>query len=302
VSTLSVVVVSRDAKRHVRACLESLEATLPMSSEVLVVDDASRDGTQRMVADDFPHFRLLRNQARVGLPAALNQGLRAARGAYVLFLHADTRVTGNALREMIAFLETNLRYGAVAPRLVREDGQTRPEHAGLPGPWTPLFLDTPVRRAFPANGELRRYFGADIDYESMADLECPSGACLLMRRKALRKDSAYDESMGDAFHQADLCRRLLDAGWRVGYLPDSRVVHAGGVVPRQRDDWTSEYHRNRVAYYRKHYGETGAIWVKACVAFSVLEHFVVECYRRAEGWPEEPLAPVWEQFAGFLRT
>lgn len=301
-TVLSVVVPSCNTKSHLRACLESLKATLPLSSEVIVVDDASRDGSARMVADEFGHVRLLRNTQRIGIAAAMNQGLRTARGAYVLFLHADTRIQGNAVKQMVAFLESNLRYGAVAPRLVRPDGETRKEHMRLPNLWTPLFCGTPLQKALPANAELRRYFAADFDYEADGDVECPSSACLLMRRKALKRESAFDESMGVAFHDADLCSRLAEAGWRVGYLEGARVVHAGGLAARQRDDYAVEYHRNRLAFYRKHHGELAAWWVKACVGTTVLEHYVVEFYRRAEGWPEEPLSPVWEQFTGFLRA
>ena len=299
---LSVVVPSSNTKSHLRACLQSLMQTLPMSSEVIVVDDASRDGSARMVADAVPHVRLVRNSVRQGVTAAMNQGFRAARGAYVLFLQADTQIQGNAVKQMLAFLEANLRYGAVAPRLVDAEGETRRDHMRLPGLATPLLLDTPLEKALPQNAEVRRYFAADLDYEVDGDLECPSGACLLMRGKALKRDSAFDERMGVAFHEADLSRRLLGAGWRIGYLESARVFHSGGLAVRQREDYAVEYHRNRLAYYRKHHGEVAAWWVKTCVGLSVLEHMVVELYRRAEGWPEEPLLPVWEQFAGFLRA
>lgn len=301
-TVLSVVVASSNTKSHLRACLESLKSTLPMSSEVIVVDDASRDGSQRMVADEFPHVRLVKNQARAGLSASMSTGARTARGAYVLFLHADTRVQGNAVKQMVAFLETNLRYGAVAPRLVRPDGETRKDHMRLPNLWTPLLFGTPLEKALPGNREVKRYFAADFDYETDGDVECPSDACLLMRRKALKRENAFDETMGVAFHEADLCRRLAEAGWRIGYLEGARVVHAGGLTSRQREDYAVEYHKNRLAFYRKHHGEAAAWWVKACVGTSVLEHYVVELYRRAEGWPEEPLAPVWQQFTGFLRA
>lgn len=299
---LTVVVPSCNTKSHLRACLESLKVTLPLSSEVVVVDDASRDGSARMVADEFPHVRLMRNTQRRGAAGALNQGLRAARGAYVLFLHADARVEGTAVKQMVAFLEANLRYGAVAPRLVRADGETRRDHMRLPNLWTPLLHGTPLEKAFPGNREVRRYFAADFDYESDGDVDCPSGACLLMRRKALKRESAFDEAMGVAFHEADLFRRLVRAGWRIGYVEGARVVHAGGIAARQQDDYATEYHRSRLAFYRKHHGEVAAWWVKACVGLAVLEHSVVEFYRRAEGWPEEPLQPVWEQFGGFLRA
>ncbi len=301
-TVLSVVVASNNTKSHLRACLESLKSTLPLSSEVIVVDDASRDGSARMVADEFAHVRLLRNKHRMGLATSMNQGLRTAHGAYVLFLHADTRVQGNAVKQMLAFLETNLRYGAVAPRLVCQNGETRKEHMRLPNLKTPLFFGTPLEKALPRNAELQRYFAADFDYEADGDVECPSGACLLMRRKALKRENAFDETMGVAFHEADLCARLADAGWRIGYLESARVVHAGGLTSRQHPDYAVEYHRNRLAFYRKHHGEAAAWWVKACVGMTVVEHAIVECYRRAEGWPEEPLLPVWEQYSGFLRA
>jgi len=299
---LSVVVPSCNTRNHLRACLESLMQTLPLSSEVIVVDDASRDGSARMVSDTFPHVRLVRNTARQGITAAMNQGFRAARGAYVLFLHADTQIQGAAVKQMLTFLETNLRNGAVAPRLVRPDGKTRPDHMRLPNLWTPLLFGTPLEKAFPGNPEVNRYFAREFDYETDGDVEAPSGACLLMRRKALKKDSAFDERMGLAFHEADLCRRLAKAGWRIGYLEDARVVHAGGVTTRQQEDYAAAYHRDRLAYYRKHHGELAAWWVKLCVGMTVIEHSIVEFYRRAEGWPEEPLRPVWESFSGFLKA
>lgn len=301
-TVLSVVVHSCNTKTHLRACLESLKSTLPLSSEVIVVDDASRDGSQRMVADEFAHVRLLKNKHRFGLGTAFNQGLRTARGAYVLFLHADTRIQGNAVKQMLTFLETNLRFGAVAPRLVKPDGETRKDHMRLPNLKTPLFFGTPLQKALPGNREVRRYFATDFDYEIDGEVECPSSACLLMRRKALKRENAFDELMGVAFHEADLCARLAAAGWRIGYLEGARVVHSGGIASRQQEDYAVEYHRNRLAYYRKHHGEAAAWWVKICVGLTVVEHAIVECYRRAEGWPEEPLLPVWEQYTGFLRA
>ena len=255
-----------------------------------------------MVVDEYAHVRLLKLTQRTGLAASMNTGQRAARGAYVLFLQADALVTGSSVRQMVGFLEANLRYGAVAPRLVDLDGVTLANHRRLPNLWTPMFFGTPIERAFPSNPEVRRYLARDFDYEHDGDVECPSGVCLLMRRKALRKENAFDESTGAAFHEADMCRRLGDAGWRLGYLAEARVVHASGFERQGTEESAADHHRDRLAYYRKHYGEAAAWWVKACVALTVVEKYVVECYRRAEGWPEQPLLPVWEQFTGVLRA
>src|SRR5215813_7039723 len=106
---VSVVIASWNTRNLLRATLESLKTTVPHSSEVIVVDNGSTDGSVRMVQEQFPHVRLIRNATNLGYAHATNQGVEAARGAYVLFLDSDTSVAGNAIRAMVAFLEANLR-------------------------------------------------------------------------------------------------------------------------------------------------------------------------------------------------
>src|SRR5687768_5607526 len=129
---LSVVVPSWNTRELLRACLESLKTTLPMSSEVIVVDNGSQDGSARMVQEEFQHVRLIKNPQNRGFAHATNQGVERARGAYVLFLNSDTVVQGNAVKAMVAFLEENVRYGAVAPRLVDTTGTTQRSHMRFP--------------------------------------------------------------------------------------------------------------------------------------------------------------------------
>jgi GT2 family glycosyltransferase len=199
---------------------------------------------------------------------------------------------------MLTFMETNLRNGAVAPRLVQSDGKTRPDHMRLPNLWTPLLFGSPLEKAFPRNFEVRRYFALDIDYDTDGDLELPSGACLLMRAKALKKDAAFDERMGVAFHQADLCRRLALAGWRIAYLEGAHVVHAGGSRRGRRR--TTRPRTTATAWPTT--GSTTASWPRggsSCASASPWSSTrSSSSNRRAEGWPEEPLKPVWENFSG----
>ena len=162
---VSVVIPSWNTRELLRACLESLKTTLPGSSEIIVIDNASRDGSARMVQDDFQHVRLIRNTRNLGFAFATNQGVERARGAYVLFLNADTAVPGGAIKQMVAFLEENVRYGAVAPRLLNPDGSTQRANMRFPKLRTPFCVGTPWERWFPNNREVRRYFGNDFDYE-----------------------------------------------------------------------------------------------------------------------------------------
>ena len=298
---LSVVIVSWNVREHLRACLESLKKTLPLSSEVIVVDNASRDGSARMVLEQYGHVRLIKNQRNAGFAAAANQGVERARGAYVLFLAPDCQVVGGAVKQMVTFLEENVRYGAIAPRLLDHDGTTQRSHSGLPRLATLACYGTPWERWFPANGEVGRLFASDFDYERDGDVEQASLSCLLMRRKALKKQKPLDEAFWLWFNDADLCRRLGKAGWRIGYLASAQVVHHAQASVRQFEGSVAEWHQSRLHYYRKHYGRLGAACVKASLAWTVADHSVREFWRRAHGGQELPLQPVWDTLTAVLR-
>jgi hypothetical protein len=298
---VSVVIASYNTREYLRACLNSLKSTLPQSSDVIVVDNASRDGSARMVVEEFQHVRIVRNPRNFGLAHALNQGIERARGAYVLFLNADTEIIGAAVKQMVAFLEQNLRYGAVAPRLVGHDGGTQRAHMRFPNLFTPLFYGTPAERWFPNSPELRRYFARDFNYDRDGDVQQPASVCLLMRRRALKREQTLDESLRVFFCDVDLCKRLRGAGWRIRYLSEARVLHHGSVSARRLEEFAPEWHDTRLAYYRKHYGKAGGWWVKACVGWAVVDHCVHELWRRAHGAEEEPLTPVWQTYTVFLR-
>jgi GT2 family glycosyltransferase len=302
VTDLSVVIVSWNVREHLRACLESLKTSLPLSSEVIVVDNASRDGSARMVLEQYGYVRLIKNQRNVGFAAAANQGVERARGAYVLFLAPDCQVVGGALKQMHAFLEANVRYGAVAPRLVDADLTTQRSHAGLPRLATLACWGTPYERWFPANREVRRLQAAAFDYSRDGDVEQASLSCLMMRRKALKKQKPLDEQLWLWFNDADLCRRLSAAGWRIGYLASSVVVHHAQASVRQLEDGVPEWHKDRLRYYRKHHGRLGAACVKASLAWTVADHAVAEFWRRAHGAEELSLRPAWQTLTAVLRA
>ena len=298
---VTVIIPSWNTRELLAACLESLKTTLPLSSEVIVIDNASSDGSARMVAERFQHVRLLRNVRNLGFAAAANQGVALARGAYVLLLNPDAQVLGNAIKRMLTFLEDNLRYGAVAPRLLNPDGSTQRAHMRFPGLLTPLFHGTPLERWKPDNAELARYFARDFDYERDGEVEQPATACLLMRRRALKREKPLDEKLWLFFNDVDLCKRLWSAGWRIAYLADAHVLHHGGMSTSQFADFVPEWHKNRLEYYRKHHGRLGGWWVKACVGWTVLDHCLHELWRRAHGNGAEALAPVWQSYSVLLR-
>jgi len=298
---VSVVIRTQDARDSLYLCLESLKRALPLSSEVIVVDDASGDGTARMVTEAFEHVRLVRNDTERGPARAVNQGVEMTRGSYVLLLDAGIQLYPGAVTEMVDFLETNLRHGAVVPRLVRPDGTTVAAHMRLPTLWTALWLGTPLERWSPRSKELARAFACDFDYAEDDDVEQTSTACFLMRRKALKRVHTIDTRLWPHFHEADVCARVREAGWRIGYAAGILALDTDGSSERSYPDLSPEWHAQRLAWYRTHLGRAAGAWVKACVGWTLADRVARELRRRINGLREEPILPVWRAYSGVLR-
>ena len=301
-SEVSVVIVARDACHLLRGCLQSLQHALPLSSEVVVVDDASSDGTARKIAAEFPWARVVRNDQPRGFVQCVERGVSMTKGAYLLLLNPSVQLCPNSGREMVAFLEQNQRHGAVVPHLVRPDGTTVAPHQRHPTLKSAMWLGTPLEQWRPESPQLRELFACDFDYALDGDVEDTSTACLLMRRRALKRVETYDETMYPHFHEADLCMRVREAGWRLGYMPDTLAVDVDGVAERDYPDLSPEWQAQRLRWYRKHLGRAAGWWVKACVGWTVSVRLAKEFRRRINGLREEPIVPVWRAYAGLLKS
>jgi len=299
-SLLSVVIPSWNTRELLRECLASLARAQLGEHEIIVVDNASADGSADMVARDFPAVRLQRNARNEGFAIGCNQGLALARGEWLLLLNADTRVEPDAIALLERFLESHADYGAAAPRLVSPDGGTQRSCQAFPNLCTPLFFATPFERWFPNSRELRRYFLRDWAQEDERDVEQPPAACLLLRRAALAQVGHFDERLWLFYNDVDLSLRLARAGWRTRYVASARVLHHIGASTRQFGTFIPEWHRNRLHYYRKHHGWLAGVWVKACAGFALADFALRQLVARARGRAAEPVGPMLAQYARYL--
>lgn len=295
-----MVIPSWNTRGLLRDCLNALVRSEAAPLDVIVVDNASSDGSAEMVARDFKEVQILRNTLNEGFARACNQGIAAARGAYVLLLNSDTRVAHDALAILTAFLEEHEEYAAAAPRLVHPDGTTQRACMRFPTLATPLFFATPLERWFPHSRELERYFLRDFDHETDADVEQPPAACLLVRRRALETVGTFDEKLWLYFNDVDLSLRLSRAGWKTRYLAKARVLHHVGASTKQFERTLREWHRNRLDYYRKHFGRPAGWWVKACVSLALTDFAVRQWASALRGKPAERVGPVARAWGRFL--
>lgn len=307
---LSIVIPSWNTCDLLRVCLRTVfEAERP-STEVIVVDNDSHDGSADMVADEFPDVHLVRNTTNDGFAKGCNLGIAVATGEHVLIHNADTEVYPDSIALLVAWLDEHPEYGAAAPRLVNADGSTQGGCMAFPGLATPFYFGTPIERWFPESRELRRYFLRDWDHEDDRDVDQPPAACFLVRRALLEESSGvgpFDEDLWLFFNDVDLSLRLAKAGHRTRFVHAARVMHHVGASTSQFASMHVEWQKNRLVYYRKHFGRAAGWWVKLCVTLTFADHVIRQALRSARRLvgsknapPPEPIVAYWHVYRKFL--
>lgn len=261
---LGIVTVSYNVRDLLRQCLASVQGSLaraPVDAEVVVVDNASADGSAEMVRREFPWVRLLANERNAGFAAANNLGLRAlgfpgeGGPAYGMLLNPDTIVHGAALAELVSFMERTPRAGACGARLVYGDGAF--QHSAFHFPTVAMalldffvphhrLLDSRLNGRYP-----RRLYEAGKPFA----VDHPLGATLLVRREAAAAVGLLDEQFFMYCEEIDWCFRIKAGGWGVYCVPQVEIVHLGGQSTQQfRADMFVALWRSRYQLFAKHYG------------------------------------------------
>ena len=251
---VSIVIVTYNSRRVVGACLQSLhEHLLGEPYEVIVVDNASSDGTAECVASAAPWARLVRRSSNAGLSAALNDGVAASEGRYVMQLNPDVRIEGEVIARLAAYLSEHLDVGVVAPKLLNDDGTLQMSCRAFPGYSTALFNRySALTKLLPGNRFSRGYLMSDFDHAQRRDVDWVSGAALMFPRAVFDQLDGWDAGFFMFNEDVDFCRRVHDAGLRVVYEPAVAVYHSIGASKSASARLIVERHRSMWRYYRKH--------------------------------------------------
>src|SRR3954462_6504278 len=235
--------------------------------KIVVVDNASADGTVEMVRSEFPETELIPSPSNLGFAAATNLGARRGDAPFVLALNPDTAVTHGALDKVLDTLRSHPEVAVVGPRLLRDDGTL--DHASkrsFPTPLSALGHFTGIGRRAGAGGRLASYRAPDVE---SGPVDSVNGAFMQMRREAFEAAGGFDEGYWMYMEDLDLSYRLAQAGWSSRYEPRATVRHVkGGSVagPRPpRLNW--HFHRGMGRFYRQHYAAQHSSLFNALVYF-----------------------------------
>lgn len=253
---LSIIIVNWNTRDLLQACLRSLQGCLDNPAcEVIVVDNASIDGSPEMVAAEFPAARLIRMAHNLGFSRGNNAGIRLARGRYILLLNSDTEVLGDALWKMCGHMDQNPRVGALGARLLNPDGSLQMSCRSFPSYKTALFhRKALLTKLFPGNRFSRQYLMSGADHRYRMEVDWVIGACLMTRRETIDDVGLLDEDFFMYAEDVDWCYRMHKAGWVVEYFPEAEVMHhyekSTSKAPFRMH---TARHRSMWRFYKKHY-------------------------------------------------
>lgn len=280
---LSIVVVNWNTRDILSQCLASIYAYPPGSEfEVLVVDNASTDGSQRMVQRRFPHVHLIANPDNVGFARANNQGMAISDGRYALLLNSDARVTPGAIQALVRLADAKPRAGIVGAQLLNPDGSFQASYTSFPTLWQESLVLSGFGRIlhgrwYPSRGPEEDKGPQIVDYVE--------GACMLVRREAFEDAGGLDEGYFMYAEEVDWCYAMQAKGWQVWYQPAAKVIHLGGASSRhRRPQREGDLYRSRVRFFRKHYGEGAARLLKLQIyGFTAVKIVVHKLLRLVSG-------------------
>ncbi|HRD31540.1 MAG TPA: glycosyltransferase family 2 protein [Fimbriimonadaceae bacterium] len=252
---LSVTICSWNTIADTRACLASLRAERQTTEfEVIVVDNASADGSADMIATEFPEFRLIRSETNLGFTGGHNRALAERKGHHAALLNSDTVVHPGAIGTLLEFMRANPEVGVVGPKLLNPDGSLQFSCRRFPNPVAAAFRNTILGRLFPNNRYVKDYLMVGFDHSEEREVDWVSGAALFLRGEVYEKIGGLDPSFFMYCEDVDFCKRTWDAGFRVRYLPSAVITHAiGRSTDRIANKMIIRFHRSMYRYYQKHH-------------------------------------------------
>lgn len=242
---LSIIIVNYNSRLYLKNCLQSIMKNPPEAPyEIIVVDNASSDGSQEMIHKEFPAVTLIENKSNEGFARASNKGAVLAQGKYLLFLNPDTVVHSGCLTTALLFLKRNNDAGIVGVRTLNQRGKLQPTAFGFPGIIQMTAFLLGLNRLFKIS-RLKNYSRVMNPYYVQ-------GSFILIRRDLFEEVEGFDERFFLFFEDTDLCQRVKDEGFKIYYLPEAVIQHFGGSNLRLSGQKLEEFIKSLCLFYQKH--------------------------------------------------
>ena len=252
---LSICIATLNARQYLQNCLDSLSKFPPqLEYEIIVVDNASTDDTAAMLKERYPSVTLIQNTKNWGFAHPINQALHQACGDFLLILNPDTQFLEDVATPQIAYLSAHPQVGLCIPKVLNKDGSfQRQSRRGEARPAEVFGYFLKLGLLFPRSRALNGYLQAWLPEDEIAEVKAVSGSCMFIRRECWQSVGDFDEAYFAYQEDSDYCFRARLAGWKVMYIPLTRIIHFGGEGGSSTQSVKSivAWHKSYFIYYRK---------------------------------------------------
>jgi GT2 family glycosyltransferase len=280
---LSVIIVNYNVKHFLEQCLHSvLKAAENISAEIFVVDNHSADGSVQYIPEKFPGIHFIANAENVGFSKANNQAIRLATGKYILLLNPDTVVEEDTFEKVIAFMEQHPEAGGLGVKMIDGKGNFLPESKrGLPTPWVAFYKMFGLARLFPSSKRFGKYHLSYLDENEVNEVEILAGAFMLLRKSALGKTGLLDETFFMYGEDIDLSYRILKAGYKNYYFPETTIIHYKGESTKKGSlNYVKVFYHAMIIFARKHFSNGNATLFTTLIHLAILFRAFLSVSRR----------------------
>ncbi|MGE5430946.1 MAG: glycosyltransferase [Syntrophomonadaceae bacterium] len=283
---LSIIIVNFNVKEFLQNLLSSiLKSTGRLSTEIIVIDNASDDGSVEIIREKFPSVKLIASEKNLGFGRANNLGLEISKGKFILLINPDTIVQEDTFQKLIAFFEKTPEAGLAGCKVLNSDGTLQLAcRRSFPGPWTSFTKVTGLGKIFPKSRLFARYNMTYLDENQTYEVDAISGAFMMMRREVYEKVGGFDPQFFMYGEDLDLCYRIQKAGYKVYYLHETQIIHyKGESTKRSSLDETRVFYEAMHLFVKKHFSSSFiveiilrfAIFVRQLFAFLNVYRLVV---------------------------
>jgi len=252
---LSIIIVNYNVKEFLKNLLHSIhKASQNLSIELIVVDNASDDGSVEMIKEKFPDVILIANERNLGFGKANNIGLKKAKGKYILLINPDTLVAEDTFIKLIEFFETHPEAGMAGCKILNPDGTLQLAcRRSFPGPWTSFTKVTGLSSLFPKSKLFARYNLTYLDENQTYEVDAISGSFMMLRKEVYEKVGGFDEQFFMYGEDLDLCYRIQKAGYKIFYVHSTQIIHyKGESTKRSSLDETKVFYNAMHLFVKKH--------------------------------------------------
>ncbi|NWF50117.1 MAG: glycosyltransferase [Ignavibacteriaceae bacterium] len=318
---LSIIIVNYNVKEFLQNLLHSIfKAGTNLNYEIIVVDNASDDGSAEIIREQFPAVKLIVNKVNLGFGKANNLAMKIAAGKYLLLLNPDTIVREDTFEKMISFFEKHKEAGLAGCKILNPDGTLQLAcRRSFPGPWTSFTKVTGLSNLFPKSKLFARYNLTYLNENETYEVDAISGSFMMMTKEVYDKVGGFDEQFFMYGEDLDLCYRIQKAGYKVYYVPETQIIHyKGESTKRSSYDEVKFFYSAMHLFVKKHLSSSfivelilrSAIVVRGAFAFlarkkliiiSIIIDFIIfnlclyaaeKIYMNLSGWKGFPASAV----------